>query len=41
MHKFRSAIVSLIRGYAPGVRRRLYLLEQKGMIAFFDPEDIG
>src|SRR5262245_31539416 len=35
-----SAVVSLIIGHAPGVLRRLYLLEQKGMIAFFDSEDI-
>ena len=40
MHKSRSAIVSLIRGHAPGMLRHPHLLEQKGMIAFFDPEDI-
>src|SRR5712691_3979492 len=34
-----STVVSLIRGHAPGVLRRLHLLKQKGMIAFFDPED--
>ena len=32
--------MSLIRGHAAGVLRRRHLLEQKGMIAFFDPEDI-
>jgi hypothetical protein len=40
MHETRSTVVSLIIGHAAGVLRRLHLLEQKGMIAFFDPEDI-
>src|SRR5712691_4721174 len=35
-----SAVMSFIRGHAPGLLRRLYLLEQKGMIAFFDSKDI-
>ena len=35
-----GAVVSFIIGDAPGVLRRLHLLEQKGMIAFFDPKDI-
>ena len=35
-----GAVVSLIRGDTSGVLRRLHLLEQKGMIAFFDPEEI-
>ena len=34
-----SAVVSLIRGHASGVLRPLHLLEQKGMIAFFDSKD--
>ena len=40
MHETRSTVVALIRGHTAGVLRRLHLLEQKGMIAFFDPEDI-
>ena len=40
MHHTRGAVVPLIIGDAPGVLRRLHLLEQIGMIAFFDPEDI-
>src|SRR6266850_2389304 len=40
MYETRSTVVSLIIGHAAGVLRRLNLLEQKGMIAFFDPEDI-
>jgi hypothetical protein len=40
MHHTRSAVVPFIIRDAPGVLRRLYLLEQQGMIAFFDPEDI-
>src|SRR4030095_6707436 len=36
-----SAVVSFIIGQAPRMLRRLYLLEQKGMIAFFDPKDIA
>jgi hypothetical protein len=39
MHETRSAVVSLIIGHTAGVRRCLHLLEQKGMIAFFDPKD--
>ena len=35
-----GAVVPLIIGDAPGVLRRLHLLEQIGMIAFFDPENI-
>jgi len=35
-----SAVMSFIIGHAPGLLRRLYLLEQKGMIAFFDSKDI-
>ena len=40
MHEPRSAIVPLIIGDAAGVLGRLDLLEQIGMIAFFDPEEI-
>jgi hypothetical protein len=32
-----SAVVSVIIGHAPGMRRRLYLREQQGLLAFFDP----
>src|SRR4029453_12383962 len=35
-----SAVVSFIRGHVPSMLRHLYLLEQKGVIAFFDPKDI-
>jgi hypothetical protein len=34
-----GAVVSLLSGDAPGVLRRLHLLEQRGMIAFFDAEN--
>ena len=34
-----SAVVSLIKRHAPSLLSRLHLLEQKAMIAFFDPED--
>lgn len=40
MHHPGSTVVSLIRSHAPSVLRRLHLLEQPGMIAFFDPQDI-
>ena len=40
MPKTRAPVLSLVIGYAPGVLRRLDLLEQKGMIALFDPEDV-
>src|SRR6266446_4308195 len=40
MDKTRSAVVPLIIGHTPGVLCRLHLLEQRGMIAFFNPEDI-
>src|SRR6266705_5372573 len=36
----RGATLPLIRGDAPRVLGCLYLLEQIGMIAFFDAEDI-
>jgi hypothetical protein len=36
MHKPRSAIVPLIRGDPSGVIRGLHLLEEIGVIAFFD-----
>jgi hypothetical protein len=35
-----GAVVAFIQGHAPGLLRRLYLLEHKGMIAFFDAKDI-
>ena len=35
-----SAVVSCIRGHAPGLLRRRYRLEHNGLIAFFDPKDI-
>ena len=35
------AVMAFIIGHAPGLLRRLYLLEQKGMIAFFDAKDIA
>src|SRR5262249_2120877 len=35
-----STVVSFIIGHASSLLCRLYLLEQKGMIAFFDPKDI-
>src|SRR5262249_31550252 len=37
----RSAVVSLIRGDPSVVLRRLQLLEEIGMIAFFDTQDVG
>jgi hypothetical protein len=40
MHYPGSAVVSLISSHAPGMLRRLHLLEQPGMIAFFDSEKI-
>ena len=40
MDHTRGAVVPLIIGHAPGVLRRLHLLEQIGMIAFFDARDI-
>ena len=36
----RGAVLPLIQGNAPSVLGCLYLLEQIGMIAFFDAEDI-
>jgi hypothetical protein len=35
-----SAVVSCISGHAPGVRRRLDLLEQQGMLTLFAPEEV-
>jgi hypothetical protein len=40
MHKTHGTIVPLIIGDMPGMLRRLHLMGQKGMTAFFDPEDI-
>ena len=40
MHHARGAVMPLIIGDAPGVLGCLHLLEQIGMIAFFDPENI-
>ena len=40
MHHTRSAVVPFIIRDAPGVLRRLHLLEQQGMITFFDTQDI-
>ena len=34
-----STVMAFIRGPAPGVLRRLHLLEQQGMIALFAPEE--
>ena len=36
-----GAVVPLIGDHAPGLIGRLHLLEQKGMIAVFDPENIA
>src|SRR6266850_2730844 len=38
MHKTRGAVMSCIIGDAPGLLSHLHLMEQQGMIAFFDPE---
>ena len=35
-----GAVVPFIRGHAPGVLRGLALLEQRGMIACFDTQDV-
>ncbi len=35
-----GTVVPLIMGHAPSCFGRLHLIEQIGMIAFFDPEDI-
>jgi hypothetical protein len=35
-----GAVVSLLCGDAPGVLRGLDLLEERGMIAFFAPQDV-
>ena len=35
-----SAVMPFIMGHASGMLRLLYLLEQKGMIAFFNAKDI-
>src|SRR5882724_10877957 len=40
MHKPRGAVMACIIGDAPGLLSHLHLMEQKGMIAFFDPENI-
>ena len=40
MDHLRRAVMPLIRGDAPSVFRCLYLLEQRGVIAFFDTQDI-
>ena len=39
MHNPCGAVVPLIIAHAPSVFRRLHLIAQRGMIAFFDPED--
>src|SRR2546426_1161599 len=39
MHHSGSAVVSFILDHAPSIFRCLSLLEQKGMITFFDPQD--
>ena len=40
MHNPGGMVMAFIIGDVPGVLRRLHLLEQPGMIAFFDPENI-
>jgi hypothetical protein len=40
MHHTRDTIMSFIIGDASGLLRHLHLVEQKGVIAFFDPEKI-
>jgi hypothetical protein len=39
MHQTSRTVVSLVRGHAPEGLRCLDLLEQRGLIPFFDPED--
>src|SRR6266446_2964010 len=41
MHTTHGSVMPLVRCDTPGVLRRLYLREQIGMIAFFDPKHIA
>ena len=41
MPKPGGTVMAFVIGYAPSVLRCLHLLEQKGMIAFFDPKNIA
>ena len=41
MHETRSTLVPLIIGDAASLLGRLCLLEQIGMITFFDPQEIA
>jgi len=41
MHHSGSAVVSFIIGHVTGSLRGLHLLEEIGMIPFFDPKEIA